>query len=131
MELTNIFKGLADSNRLRILNLLLHGELCGCDIRFVMGASQPNVSRHLVYLKNCGLVRDRRVGFRVFYSLADDHPGLLKPLFKFLQGAFSKEEMFKRDAVKLKKAIESGACTMEEWRPYSAVGTPRSVSARV
>ena len=130
-ELTDVFKGLADSNRLRILNLLLHGELCGCDILYVMGTSQPNISRHLIYLKNCGLVRDRRAGFRVFYSLADDRPELLKPLFRFLRSAFSKEDALKRDMVKLKKAIESGSCTVEEWHPYSAVGNARSAGARL
>jgi ArsR family transcriptional regulator len=129
--LTDVFKGLADPNRLRILNLLLHGELCGCDIQFVMETSQPNISRHLIYLKNCGLVRDRRAGFRVFYSLADDRPELLKALFRFLRDAFRSEETFERDTAKLKKAIESGSCSVDEWRPYSAVGSPRSTSARV
>jgi ArsR family transcriptional regulator len=114
---------LADINRLRILNLLLHGELCGCDIQYVMGASQPNVSRHLTYLKNCGLVADRRVGFRVFYSLAEDHSRVLKPLFNFLRTAFSNEQVLKHDTQKLKKAVESGACTVSQWRPYSAVGS--------
>ena len=63
-RLASYFKGLADENRLRILNLLFHGELCGCDIQHVIGASQSKVSRHLSYLKNAGLVLDRRVGYR-------------------------------------------------------------------
>ena len=65
-ELEQYFKALADANRLRILNLLLHGELCVCDIQFVLEAAQPTVSRHLAYLKNSGLVLDRRDGLRVF-----------------------------------------------------------------
>lgn len=129
-RLTDYFKGLADSTRLRILNLLLHGELCGCDIQYVMETSQPNISRHLIYLKNCGLVRDRRVGFRVFYSLADDKAGFQRPLFKFLRDAFRREEMLRKDMEKLKKAIESGSCSMDHWRPYSAVANSRSLSAR-
>ncbi len=129
-ELTDYFKGLADLNRLRILNLLLHGELCGCDIQSVMGTSQPNVSRHLIYLKNCGLVTDRRVGYRVFYSLAEDKHDVLKPLFKFLRGAFSTEEVLQQDTRRLQKAIESGACSVTQWRPYSAVGSARAASAR-
>lgn len=129
-ELTDYFKGLADSNRLRILNLLLHGELCGCDIQYVMGTSQPNVSRHLTYLKNCGLVTDRRVGFRVFYSLAEDRHEVLKPLFRFLRGAFDNEEILKHDTRKLKKAIESGSCSLTEWRPYSALGSPKVLPVR-
>ncbi|MFI5107286.1 MAG: ArsR/SmtB family transcription factor [Terriglobales bacterium] len=130
-ELTDYFKGLADSNRLRILNLLLHGELCGCDIQYLMGTSQSNVSRHLTYLKNCGLVTDRRVGFRVFYSLAEDKHDVLKPLFKFLRGAFSNEEILAQDTRKLKKAIESGSCSVNQWRPYSALGTSKSLPAHV
>jgi ArsR family transcriptional regulator len=119
--LTGYFKGLADSNRLRILNLLLHGELCGCDIRYVMETSQPNVSRHLNYLRNCGLVKDRRIGYRVFYSLAEHKQGTLAALFEFLGKAFKHEAAFERDSRKLKQAIESGACAISEWRPYSAV----------
>jgi ArsR family transcriptional regulator len=124
-ELTNYFKGLADSNRLRILNLLLHGELCGCDIQYVMGATQPNVSRHLIYLKNCGLVKDRRVGYRIFYSL-EQKAGPLAALFEFLSKAFKQEETLKKDIQKLKQAIESGSCTASEWHPYSAVTKAKS-----
>ncbi|PYV62345.1 MAG: transcriptional regulator, partial [Acidobacteria bacterium] len=47
IDLERLFKGLADKSRLRIINLLMHGELCGCDIQYVLRASQPNVSRHL------------------------------------------------------------------------------------
>lgn len=51
LELESIFKALGDTNRLRIVNLLLHGELCVCDIQYVLENSQPNISRHLAYLK--------------------------------------------------------------------------------
>ena len=67
-QLEQLFKGLADRSRLRILNLLLHAELCVCNIQYVLGSSQPNVSRHLTYLKNSGLVLDRREGARTFLS---------------------------------------------------------------
>src|ERR1700739_4616797 len=87
-ELQNCFKGLADPNRLRIINLLLHGELCGCDIQYVLNNSQPNVSRHLTYLKNAGLVQDRRDGFRIFYRLAEPHRAVRRQLFEFLRAAF-------------------------------------------
>jgi len=51
MDLVYIFKALADENRIRILNLLRSGELCGCDIESVMGVKQSNASRHLNRLK--------------------------------------------------------------------------------
>lgn len=128
-ELEQYCKGLADSNRLRMLNLLLHGELCGCDIQYVLDTSQPNISRHLQYLKNSGLVLDRRDGFRIFYRLAEPIHGTKKHLFEFLQQAFKNEEPFQDDTRKLKEAIQHGSCTRTEWRPYAALHRSRAGSA--
>lgn len=105
------FKGLADTSRLRILNLLFHGELCGCDIQYVLGASQSNISRHLTYLKNSGLVQDRRAGYRVYYRLSHRHSADHKLLFDYLGQAFQRDMPFTTDMKKLKAAIRQGACT--------------------
>jgi ArsR family transcriptional regulator len=129
-ELEQYFKALADRNRLRILNLLLHGELCVCDIQFVLEASQPNVSRHLAYLKNSGLVLDRRDGFRIFYRLAEPKQGLKKKVFEFLQDTYKSEEQLHDDTRRLKEAIQEGSCTVSEWKPYSAVGGRKPVPSR-
>ncbi len=128
-ELEQIFKGLADANRLRILGLLLHGELCVCDVQYVLGVSQPNVSRHLTYLRNSGLVLDRREGPRIYYRLAEPIQGLRRQVFEFLRGAFAETETFEADSRKLKKAILTGSCTVSEWHPYSALF--KSVPARL
>lgn len=128
-ELEQYCKGIADRNRLRILNLLLHGELCGCDIQYVLDTSQPNISRHLQYLKNSGLVLDRRDGFRIFYRLAEPTQGAKKLLFEFLQQAFKNKEPFQGDTRKLKEAIQDGSCTRTEWRPYAALHRSRAGSA--
>jgi ArsR family transcriptional regulator, arsenate/arsenite/antimonite-responsive transcriptional repressor len=128
-ELEQYFKALGDTNRLRILNLLLHGELCVCDIQYVLEATQPNVSRHLSYLKNSGLVLDRRDGYRIFYRLADPKQGKKKRLFEFLQDAYKNEEQLQADKKRLKEAIEAGSCTLSEWKPYSAVGGTKGVQA--
>lgn len=113
MMVENYFKGLADASRLRIMNLLLNGELCGCDIQYVLGATQSNVSRHLTYLKRSGLVLDRRAGFRVYYRLADDVSREHKGLISFLRSGLT-EAVFVSDTKKLKKAIKDGACSMSE-----------------
>lgn len=110
------FKGLADASRLRIINLLLNGELCGCDIQYVLNASQSNVSRHLTYLKRCGLVLDRREGFRVYYRLAHADSREHKSLLSFLRGAL-RETIFISDARRLRRAIKDGACTLSEISP--------------
>jgi len=120
-ELEQLFKGLADQTRIRILNLLIHGELCVCDIQYVLESPQPNVSRHLTYLKNSSLVLDRRDGSRMFYRLAQPADGVHKLLFGFLRDAFQSSEALAEDSRKLKKAIATGSCTVSEWRPYSAL----------
>ena len=128
-ELEKYSKGLADINRLRILNLLLRGALCGCDIQYVLGTSQPNVSRHLQYLKNSGLVQDRREGYRVFYRVTDTRTSTRKSLFEFLQLAFKNEEPFRGDVKKLKDAVNEGACTLSELTNISVLSTSRSTQS--
>ena len=107
------FKGLADINRLRIINLLLQGELCGCDIQYVVGSSQSNVSRHLTYLKRSGLVVDRREGYRVYYRLIQDNKPEYRELLAYLKVALT-DKVFMADSKKLKQAIKNGACTISE-----------------
>ena len=128
-ELEKYFKGLADVNRLRILNLLMRGELCGCDIQYVIEASQPNVSRHLQYLKNSGLVLDRRDGYRIFYRLADPQLGARKPLFEFLNLVFKGEDPFRGDVKRLKQAVSQGACTLSELSDLNSLLGERSANS--
>lgn len=116
-ELERYFKALADANRLRIINLLIYGELCGCDIQVVLETSQPNVSRHLTYLKHAGLVQDRREGYRVFYRLAAPGAKTTRELFEFLRVAFRRDEMLRDDLRVLKEAIREGACMIQQTRP--------------
>ena len=79
-----LFKALADKTRLRILALLLNGELCVCDIIAALDLPQSTISRHLAYLRNAGWVRDRRQGAWVYYQLEEqtDLIGDLKPLLQ-------------------------------------------------
>lgn len=116
-KLSSYFKGLADENRLRILNLLFHGELCGCDIQYVLGASQSNVSRHLSYLKNAGLVNDRRKANRVYFSLAERTQPGMEGLFSFLEAIFRDNTILQEDHKKLLAAIKEGACSISEPLP--------------
>jgi ArsR family transcriptional regulator len=108
------FKGLADQTRLRMINLLLQGELCGCDLQHVLDLSQSNVSRHLTYLKRAGLVTDRRDGYRVYYRLADSGDAGQKQLFDYLRLAFERDRVLVADLKSLRRAIRHGACTLSE-----------------
>ncbi len=85
-RLASWFRALADPNRLRIVELLMGGERCGCEIQVALGLTQPNVSRHLGYLKNAGLIADERRGQRVFYRLASPEPEAAR-LYDFLRAA--------------------------------------------
>jgi len=65
------FKALADVTRLRILGLLAFREMCVCEIMVALDLTQPTASHHLGILANVGLLRDRKAGKWVFYSLID------------------------------------------------------------
>jgi len=69
VEMESLFKALADSTRLRILGLLLTGEVCVCDIHESLRIPQPKASRHLAYLRRSGLVETRRDGLWIHYRL--------------------------------------------------------------
>src|SRR5438045_7237423 len=77
VEMESLFKALADETRLRILGLLLTGEICVCDIYETLRISQPKASRHLAYLRRSGLVSTRRQGLWVYYRLADTSDAIL------------------------------------------------------
>ena len=71
--LSEIFKALGDETRTRILYLLSYRELCVCDLAEVLEMSLPAISHHLRLLKAMRLVKNRRDGKMVYYSLADEH----------------------------------------------------------
>jgi DNA-binding transcriptional ArsR family regulator len=72
-SLAETFGALADSNRAKIIYSLVYQEMCVCDIAAVAGISESAVSQHLRVLRTLRLVKQRRQGRMVFYSLNDDH----------------------------------------------------------
>lgn len=73
-QIADLFKGFADPTRVHILSLLLvHPELCVTDIAEAVGVSQSGVSHQLRILKQMHLIKFRRDGKNIWYSLADDH----------------------------------------------------------
>ncbi len=73
MTLADLFKVFGDTTRVRILYLLFESELCVCDISTLLGMNQSAISHQLRVLKQAKLVKARREGKTVFYSLADEH----------------------------------------------------------
>lgn len=72
-DLAEFFKVFGDTTRLKILYVLLSAEMCVYDIAAVLGMSQSAISHQLRVLKQMDLVKNRRDGKTVFYSLADSH----------------------------------------------------------
>ena len=68
-----LFKAFSDMTRLRILATLVTGEICVCDIADTLGMTQSAISHQLRLLKNARLIKARRAGKTVLYSLADSH----------------------------------------------------------
>ena len=72
-ELADFYKVFGDSTRIKILCVLLEAEVCVCDLAEILGMTQSAISHQLRVLKQMKLVKNRRDGKTVYYSLADDH----------------------------------------------------------
>ena len=72
-DLSDMFKIFGDQTRVKILMALESGELCVCDIAAVMDMSQSAISHQLRVLKQSNIVKTRREGKVVYYSISDDH----------------------------------------------------------
>lgn len=107
IDLTLFFAALADRTRLRLLNLMRDGEVCVCFLAETLGTNDPKISRHLAYLKRANLVKGRREGKWMHYSLnrpAHEHAG---KLFDDLLTALRADKEMQRD----KKKLTSVCCT--------------------
>ena len=72
-DLAELFKVFGDSTRIRILFVLFEAEVCVCDLAKALNMTQSAISHQLRILKQNKLVKSRREGKSIFYSLADDH----------------------------------------------------------
>ena len=72
-DLAELFKVFGDSTRMRILFVLFEAEVCVCDLAQALGMTQSAISHQLRILKQNKLVKNRREGKSIFYSLADEH----------------------------------------------------------
>jgi len=74
-EVGDFFRTFGDSTRIRIVSALMGGELCVCDIADALDASVSAISHQLRVLRQAKIVRTRREGKQIFYSINDDHVG--------------------------------------------------------
>jgi len=110
-QMETLFRALADETRLRILGLLLTGEVCVCDIHESLRVPQPKASRHLAYLRRTGLVDTRRDGLWIHYRLATVADPVLAALEGAVRHALTHTDAVRRDAERLHK--RTGCCVPE------------------
>lgn len=95
--MAEIFKGISEPTRLRILGLLNMGELCVCDLMAVLDMPQSTVSRHLAYLKKTGWILSRRKGKWIYYRWSDRPDTMQQDIFDLLSDRFAGNEQFVTD----------------------------------
>ncbi len=99
-----IFKALADMNRLRIVAALSqHAELCACQITELLQVTGATASRHLSVLQHADLLASRKEGRWVYYRL--NPPGNTKALVRWLQSTFDESNQLQADAQVLEKIV--------------------------
>lgn len=87
-DLDALFRGFADPTRIRILNLLVAGEMCVCDLVEILELPQPTVSRHLAYLRGAGLVAVTRESNFAHYRLTEAANQVHRNLLDCVRGCF-------------------------------------------
>ena len=108
LEMESLFKALADATRLRILGLLLTGEVCVCDIHESLKVPQSKASRHLAYLRRAGLVETRREGLWIHYRLGSLADPVLAAIVDAVRHALAHSATVHRDGERLQK--RTGCC---------------------
>ena len=107
-QMEALFKALADDTRLRILGLLLAGEICVCDIHESLKIPQSKASRHLAYLRRVGLVETRREGLWIHYRLGKPTDPVLAAITDAVGHALTHIDTVNRHAVRLQR--KTGCC---------------------
>ena len=112
-ELENIFKCLADKNRLRILKLLEQKKMCVCELSFILGIKQPSVSRHLKKLNQANLITGEQNGFWTDYLITNRRNKYIKTLLKNFENWLNDDKIVIADLKKSKKADRNKICCGE------------------
>ena len=119
-SLETYFRALADGTRLRIIGLLLSGEVCVCHIHESLKIPQPKASRHLAYLRKAGLVEGRREGLWIHYRIADLPDPVLRALTDTVRHALTHLDAVHKDTDRL--AEQTGCCVPAPERTAMACG---------
>src|SRR5437879_3593856 len=103
-SLEKLFRALADSTRLRLLNLMNGREVCVCYVVEILKQSQPKISRHLAYLRNAGIVSARREGKWMHYSIERPTDAGAAAILDAALTSFATDREMQSDLSRLSKA---------------------------
>lgn len=110
VELIQMLKALGDDTRLRIINILSHGDLCVCEIEVVLGISQSNASRHLNKLMNAKLVTYYKEAKYVYYKINEETINKHNFLKEIIEKELCNIDNLNNDYENLKKFKNDGMC---------------------
>ena len=130
-ELEALFRALGDETRLRILGLLLAGEVCVCDIYESLKIPQPKASRHLAYLRRSGLVETRRQGLWIHYRLANSSDPVIAAVRDAVRHALTHVETVRKDGERLRKRTGCCAPVPADVSGAAVCCDPRTIAPRV
>lgn len=102
-DLMQFFSALADATRLRLLNLMAEREVCVCYFVEILGEPQPKISRHLAYLRRCGVVSTRREGKWMHYRIEWPRDEGAVSILKSTLRALAADKKMQGDAARLKR----------------------------
>ncbi len=128
-DIAQIYKALSEQMRLRILMLLMHGELCVCELMAVLEEPQSKVSRHVAYLKNSGLIEGKRMGTWNHYFLKEPLEGLAAAHVEFLRKELSGLDWVRSDVEKMKEVQTRKLCEASPEIRKRASGTRGTTAA--
>jgi ArsR family transcriptional regulator len=98
-----LFKALADTTRLRLINLIGNDEVCVCFFVEVLKIHQPKISRHLAYLRRAGVVAARREGKWIHYRLVEPPEPHAANIFREVRAGLAEDAAMKTDRARLEK----------------------------
>src|SRR5258708_6185989 len=104
LSLAGLFAALADTTRLRLLNLMNGREVCVCYFVEILGQGQPKISRHLAYLRRAGLVTARREGKWMHYRMVPQSDAAAASILGAVLSCLGNDKQMQADHTKLERA---------------------------
>ncbi|MBN1940361.1 MAG: winged helix-turn-helix transcriptional regulator [Candidatus Aminicenantes bacterium] len=133
-DILRVFRSLADPTRLRIVRLLLQGDLCVCELMFVLDMAQSRVSHQLRILRDAGLVEDARDGQWIIYHMPKNIRATIAPLLALFgednQSTGADQADRRRLSACLKEGIRKKKCLLVKSLKPRAERTPASTRKR-